>query len=449
MPIALFKPALALLLLTAPALCAGHDHEGEHDPPVSKRPLRTYRPSAVPDRIVLTVTERPATSVAVTWRTDAATIQGFLEIAIAEDGPGFPAHAVSVTAETTLLEVGPEAAAYHSVVFENLQPSTKYAYRVGSGEHWSEWSHTTTASERAGDPLTFVYFGDSQNSLKSHWSRVVREAFQDAPRAAFFLHAGDLVNVGESDDEWGEWFYASGFIQRTIPVIATPGNHEYRRAKKTDPYTLTRFWRPTFTFPENGPEGLDETAYVIDYQGVRIVSLNSNEQLERQAQWLETTLTHDPQRWNVLTFHHPVYSAAKGRDNAKLRAMWQPVFERCGVDLVLTGHDHSYARTGLVTGDTNVAEGLSHKDHASGIVYVVSVSGPKQYGIEPMPMMQRMAQNTQLYQIIRIQEDTLHYQARTATGKLYDAFLLRKRAGRPNEIVELPVAMKARVPEGK
>ena len=43
--------------------------------------------------------------------------------------------------------------------------------------------------------------------------------------------------------------------------------------------------------------------------------------------------------------------------------------------------------------------------------------------------MRRAAENTQLYQIISIDGDTLRYEARTATGELYDAF--RLEAGRP------------------
>ena len=69
-----------------------------------------------------------------------------------------------------------------------------------------------------------MYFGDAQNELKSQWSRVVRQAYRDAPKASFLLHAGDLVNTADSDADWGEWFYASGFIHRMVPCIA-PSNY--------------------------------------------------------------------------------------------------------------------------------------------------------------------------------------------------------------------------------
>ena len=100
---------------------------------------------------------------------------------------------------------------------------------------------------------------------------------------------------------------------------------------------------------------------------MRIVSLNSNERRsksyadkEAQAAWLDRVLTDNPNRWTVVTFHHPVFSPAKDRDNPDLRRLWQPVFDKHKVDLVLQGHDHTYARSGLVVGEarTSPAAGM-------------------------------------------------------------------------------------------
>ena len=158
----------------------------------------------------------------------------------------------------------------HTVELDELEPSTMYAYRVGDGTYWSEWFQFRTAADGA-DEFAFVYFGDAQNAVRSMWSRVIREANQHAPRASFMLHAGDLVNSSNVGMEWGEWFEAGGWLNGMIPVVATPGNHEYRDGR------LSRHWRPQLAFPKNGPKGLEDTVYFIDFQGARIVSLNSNE----------------------------------------------------------------------------------------------------------------------------------------------------------------------------
>ncbi|MBX3745822.1 MAG: metallophosphoesterase [Verrucomicrobiae bacterium] len=205
---------------------------------------------------------------------------------------------------------------------------------------------------------------------------------------------------------------------------------------------LAPHWRPQFTLPRNGPAGLEETVYYLDYQGTRIVSLNSNELQESQVGWLREILARNPNRWTLLTFHHPVFSPARNRDNPRLRALWKPVFDEFRVDLVLTGHDHTYARTGdvagrAVVGTENVPEGYRQAwDPEIGTVYVVSVSGPKMYAQEHTDWAVRRAEDTQLFQVITVDGDELRYQARTATGRLYDAFTLRKRPGRPNALLE-------------
>ena len=204
----------------------------------------------------------------------------------------------------------------HTVVFEGLEPGADYLYRVGDGVNWSEWIRFTTAKDEPA-PFSFIYFGDAQNDLKAHWSRVIRQAYSDAPQAKFLLHAGDLINRGDADAEWGEWFRAGGWVNAMMPTLATPGNHEYGRSL-SEGRGLSEHWRPQFAFPENGPEGLEESVYFVDYQGVRFVSLNSNEQQEEQVEWLRRVLADNPNRWTILTFHHPIYSAAKGRDNTDL-----------------------------------------------------------------------------------------------------------------------------------
>uniref|UniRef100_UPI0030C801F8 metallophosphoesterase family protein n=1 Tax=Enterococcus faecium TaxID=1352 RepID=UPI0030C801F8 len=63
-----------------------------------------------------------------------------------------------------------------------------------------------------------------------------------------------------------------------------------------------------------------------------------------QGAWLDLLLQNSPSKWNVVTFHQPVFSASAGRDEPILRAEWLPVFQRNDIDLVLMGHDHTYAR---------------------------------------------------------------------------------------------------------
>ncbi|PQJ34909.1 serine/threonine protein phosphatase [Salinibacter sp. 10B] len=523
--------------------------------------LPSTTPSPYPDRIVLSWEEDPASSLSVTWRTDSTVTDAKAQIAPALGAPSFYTKAKTVDAETQDLHTHKVTgehvnAKYHSVTFDGLMADTLYAYRVGDGTHWSEWFHARTAS-RQPEPFSFVYVGDAQNNVRSHWSRLLRQAYADAPTIDFMIHAGDLVNNAHRNVEWGHWNAAGGWIQSMVPNVAVPGNHEYggyrswhardtfrveveatgqkmtgtilepdgnpepleasssadpsadsypaggwdynvdngeyvgtleidgdssgysatlvnedgdefplqnvavdgstltghfmMEVEKESPEKLSIHWHPQFTLPKNGPEGMEETVYSLDYQGMRIIALNSNirdsSRLARQTQWLESTLRktaqNDDIRWTVATFHHPMFSSGEGRSNAALRDRWTPLFDEYNVDLVMQGHDHTYARGRL----ENLEQGVNARSPKGGTVYVNSVSGAKMYEIKPDRWedfdgieMERGAENTQLYQVVRVQQDTLKFRSYTATGQPYDAFDLVQRQGAPNEMIERPPA---------
>ena len=410
------------------------------------------KPGPHPDHIVINFSENPSSAVNVTWRTHADIQEGYAEIAIATAAPKFWRNAITVKAETTTMDASKVLDAevisnYHTARFDKLMADTLYAYRVGNGKIWSEWIQFRTAAKEP-KPFSFLYVGDAQNYILELWSRLIREGYRKAPDASFIIHAGDLVTDAHSERQWEEWFTAGGWIHRMLPSISTPGNHEYRPLNKAEQEqnirNLSVQWRPQFEFPLNGPAGikeLEETVYYIDYQGTRIISLNSNRFQEEQVAWLESVLANNPNKWTVVTYHHPLYSASGGRDNEELRSLWKPLFDKYKVDLALQGHDHSYAR-GRVEPNENIVGGVNTRDY-TGTVYVVSVSGGKMYSLRPNAWegweaeRDRAAENTQLFQVIHVNGDTLAYQAYTATGELYDAFdLVKSASGRPNQFIE-------------
>ncbi len=392
-----------------------------------------YHPGPFPDRIVLVVTEAPATSQTVNWRTDVSVSRPSAQIAVAGSGAGLHLEAASLQADTMLTDADNGPAHHHAVTFTGLRPDTLYAYRVRGQDTWSEWFQFRTASEDSRD-FSFLYFGDAQNSVKSHFSRVIREANSELPRPALMLHAGDLINQrdGNTDDEWGEWFEAGGFLHAMSPSFPVTGNHEFPEVEINgeERYVMGPHWAAQFRVPANGPLGLQETVYFSRYQGVLFVSLDSTRALQdesiaqAQAQWLDQLLAGDDSRWVIISHHHPIFSVSSGRDNALLRELWKPIYDRHGVDMVLQGHDHTYGR------GANLAEGTNLLDNLEGPVYVVSVAGPKQYIVsdEAREQMARVGEDVQLYQIIHVRDERLIFESRTANGALYDAFDLVRQA---------------------
>lgn len=400
---------------------------------------KSYPASQFPDRVILGFKGNPANSQAVNWRTDSTVSNAVAAIHEADPSPDFSKNARIIEARTQQIEIDGKKVNYHEANFSDLKPATQYVYRVGNGKYWSEWFHFKTASDKNA-PVSFLYFGDAQNDVRSLWSRAVRGAYSTLPNADLMIHAGDLINRANVDYEWGEWFEAGGWINGMIPSLSAPGNHEYYK-DENQKGRISKHWRPQFALPENGPEGLSETTYFIDYQGVRFISLNSQEAIsnadvmERQALWFEKIVSDNPKRWNIVFHHHPIYSTANGRDNEKWREKMEPLYKKYHVDIVLQGHDHTYAR------GINMPLGQTRKK-PDGPIYVVSVSGPKMYQLGLENWMDRAASNTQLYQVLNVDENKLSFKAYTVNGDTYDAFDLLKDKKGQNTLVELSGSLK-------
>jgi 3',5'-cyclic AMP phosphodiesterase CpdA len=403
-----------------------------------------YAAGSAPDRIVVLPNTDPSSGFTVAWRTDARVRSPRMQIAVAAGSPDLADRARTITAVTQSLEGKNGIAHHHRARVDGLQPDTLYAYRVEGQGTWSEWLQLRTAAREA-RPFSFLYFGDAQNSIKSLYSRVIREAWRREPQAALAIHAGDLISGGDErdDDEWGEWFEAGSFLHATALTVVAAGNHDHDDVKTQDGErdVLKPSFSAHFPVPENGAPELRASTYTVDYQGVRFIVLDStsavsNGTAELQASWIEAKLRDNPNRWTVVVQHHPVFSASVGRDNQALRTHWQPLFERYGVDLVLQGHDHVYGRESYVDAGK---EDLGSR----GPVYVVSVAGPKQYRLSAQAEQRsrRTAENTQLYQIVRVAADRLSYESRTATGELYDAFEIEKRTDGTKRIIEPKVVL--------
>jgi Purple acid Phosphatase, N-terminal domain/Calcineurin-like phosphoesterase len=416
---------LAVRLLSAPAA-----------PPPS---------GAIPTRIILTWSGDPATTQAVTWRTEVARQSPQVQCAKLAADPAFEKNATVAPGTAVTEDLGNGRSVNHYAGnIQGLDPDTKYCYRVGDGQVWSEWNVFRTAAAKP-DAFRFIYVGDAQNSIKSLWSRTIRMAYATAPDARFMLHSGDLVAEGWDDRLWGEWSDALGFISAMVPSVPVPGNHDLHRPpvppggeKLAPALTVAPPWRWHFALPANGPQdlpGMESQSYYMDYQGVRFIVLDSNafasekanpedgaHVREQELAWLNKVLSNNPSRWTIVAQHQCIYSIGH-EDYPEMRAALAPVYEKYGVDLVLQGHDHIYARSHKVAGGKVV------DPSAPGVIYATSVSGPKMYDARQLnhELMAKIIDHKQFFQVIDISPDRLQYRSYSVDGAVVDQFDLRKR----------------------
>ncbi len=376
-----------------------------------------------PQRVILNLTTEPATSMAVTWRTESPFPQSVVQYSVTTPWIEYEKQAVSQSASMQKFTTGKDQYSYHySVVLKNLIPGTTYIYRVGCDNTWSEWNQFVTAQAEP-KPFKFIYFGDPQNDDHGEMARIFRQAYRTAPEAGFWLFAGDLVNAPK-DNLWDELFQALEPFPKIMPSVMIPGNHDQTRIKIGEKETRSTdpIWQAHLTLPENGIAGLKETSYFFDYQGVRFVMLNSNEKLSEQAVWLDSILARNPNRWTIITFHHPFYSMGHLRDDRFSRDAFLPAVDKYGADLVLQGHDHVYSRSRKLKGSQIVSE------NQPGTVYIISASCPKAYDVGKInaALMAKTGTQAQLFQVISVDSNKLSYKSYTASGQLFDEFELKK-----------------------
>jgi len=168
----------------------------------------------------------------------------------------------------------------------------------------------------------------------------------------------------------------------------------------------------------------------VDYQDVRIIVLNSNDLLEEQTEYVRKQLESSKAKWNILTCHHSIFAPAVGRDFQFARENWKPLLDKYNVDLVLNGHDHTYARGHV---PFRFAEKGPSED--LGTIYVTSVSGPKQYDLDKDQLegygvqgyqLDQTGDYTQFYQVITVEGNKLTYVAYNALGEEHDRVVIKK-----------------------
>jgi hypothetical protein len=253
----------------------------------------------------------------------------------------------------------------HVVTVRNLNPATKYYYAVssmsgrlagGDAEHFFQ----TSPLPGSDGPFRIWVLGDSGTGGDGTGrAESVRDGYLVSPFAKkpdVWLMLGDNAYYVGTDQEFQRAVFDTyPATLRNTPLWSTLGNHET--------YTVGVPYFDIFTLPTAGegggvPSGT-ENYYSFDYGNVHFICLDSmvssRQPGSAMLQWLEEDLATTTQKWIVAFWHHPPYS--KGSHNSDLeleliemRQYVLPVLEQGGVDLVLSGHSHSYERSFLIDG---------------------------------------------------------------------------------------------------
>jgi UDP-2,3-diacylglucosamine pyrophosphatase LpxH len=231
----------------------------------------------------------------------------------------------------------------HIFSLNNLQPDTAYWYQVNDEQ--KQYFNSPPAN---GESLHFAvasdaHFGagDNRNDLTA---KMLQQIADPSNKYNLFFYLGDLVEHGFTDTQWQEALQAMSSTTSVIPVKYAVGNHETllgglnRYEMYCDPKGMilqsgTQLWQR------------------VDVGKVHFLVIDLEWSAESfntaQSEWLETQLANIPKDdWKIVVGHGFYYASGsivdgwKWYDNPETINKLTPLFEKYGVDMVFSGHDH-------------------------------------------------------------------------------------------------------------
>lgn len=311
-------------------------------------------------------------STIVRWRTNVAT-DSRVSIGTTQGSLGINHDNASLTTE-------------HEVIISNLTAATKYFYSVGSTTQTlagNDASHFFVTSPVAGTstPTRIWVLGDSGTAnINAAAVRNAYLSFTGATHTNLWLMLGDNAYENGTDSEYqAAVFDMYPTMLRQSVLWPAVGNHDTAQSSNP-PAGLPYF--AMFSLPTGAQAGGiasgTEKYYSFDYANIHFICLDSmtsdRSASGPMATWLRADLASSTRQWTIAFWHHPPYS--KGSHNSdtetnlvQMRQTFLPILEDAGVDLVLSGHSHTYERSFLIDGHYGTSSTFTNamkKDGGSG-----------------------------------------------------------------------------------
>lgn len=238
------------------------------------------------------------------------------------------------------------------VSLTNLEPNTKYIYRINKGNNTYSEVYNFTTSKNDGTKTSFLAMSDvhywaipdeENGGYKSHGSEIsetiVQKALELNPNISFMATAGDMVDQGGNVPTWEQFFKCSDSL-KFLPRISVAGNHEYYYAGTGQ--TDYKYQKAHNATPYNGPSThIGVSGYTL-YNDVLFIAFDNEKSVGKntQLEWLENVLSTVEAKYTIVMMHSPIYYPAVGANAKDRDEELMGIFEKYCVDLAISGHYH-------------------------------------------------------------------------------------------------------------
>ena len=326
----------------------------------------TYDPVTLTETTFLfNATEDGSATKNITWLSDpTVTEKQFLRWRV-QSTENWTATIPATTELRTFVTGGYQAANVNSVTLGGLVAGTTYEYQAAAGDKWPDTVESFTAGA-SGASQKFFVLGDIQAEDMTNITHIFEKL--RAGNYDFGIQTGDAV---DKPTQFTELNGVVGLLNAeqlgSADVIHVLGNHEFEGDGDAD------IAGSVFALPEHSMGSCWSTTYGNVYVAVINYSGNAGD-MKTAAEWLVQDAQKSDAAWKILTVHQPAYYTNAKGGNAPMTQYIPAAAEAAGIDVVFSGHDHSFARTNpLKAGEIDAEDGVYY--------YICGSSGEKSYSI--------------------------------------------------------------------
>ena len=292
----------------------------------------------------------------------------------------------------------------YACTLENLKPASLYKFRVIADNCATDWQNLRTAGN---GEFEMLIFSDSQCLDYAVWKNTADIAAKNFPDAELFLVNGDLVDTGQDFNQWRDWYNAAAELLRERILAPVIGNHECYDTNWM-PCAPTAYLN-NFKLPSNGIKDFGGYFYAFDYGAANFFVLNTQfMELEKiksslpgiQEYWFKRAVANSNRPWRIVFMHKAIYNRQLTDFVDEAKDYFMRLFDELEIDLVFTGHLHTYRNRGRINKTFYILCGRA---------------GDQNYTGEP-----------NFYIDLKIRAGDLTLTCQSVDGKILDNFTLKK-----------------------